>query len=39
MTYFCIQRKTCNQGKKVECENEYIEVCNDRKNGYKVRKI
>ena len=29
------QRKNCHSGKKIECENEYVEDCNDTKHGYK----
>ena len=29
------QRKNCHNGKKIECENEYVEDCNDTRHGYK----
>ena len=29
------QRKNCHSGKKIQCENEYVEDCNDTKHGYK----
>ena len=29
------QRKQCNKGMKIECENEYVKSCSDTKRGYK----